>query len=187
MSKLHRYGLALGLVLTGIISVLPWQSAQAEDLTCASRNGQLTRCQAKIYGNVRLVDQISRAPCIEGETWGVGRNHIWVDRGCRARFVYRSEPPRHQSGRGGDRNDRLRCESTDGRQQYCRADTRNGVRLIDRLSRAPCVEGQTWGYDRRGVWVDRGCRAVFEVRNDYNQSPERPWENDRYQRDDYRR
>jgi hypothetical protein len=26
------------------------------------------------------------------------------------------------------------------------------------------VQGQTWGTDRRGVWVDRGCRAEFRTR-----------------------
>jgi hypothetical protein len=25
------------------------------------------------------------------------------------------------------------------------------------------VEGRTWGFDRNGIWVDRGCRADFEV------------------------
>jgi hypothetical protein len=30
------------------------------------------------------------------------------------------------------------------------------------LSSQPCEEGRSWGYNERGVWVDRGCRAVFE-------------------------
>ena len=37
-------------------------------------------------------------------------------------------------------------------------------RLIDRMSDAPCSFGRSWGYNRREIWVDNGCRAVFEVR-----------------------
>lgn len=57
----------------------------------------------------------------------------------------------------------LRCESVDHRDRYCPADTRGGVRLVRQDSRADCVLGRTWGYDRGGVWVTRGCRARFEL------------------------
>ncbi|MCF7220223.1 DUF3011 domain-containing protein [Marilutibacter chinensis] len=55
----------------------------------------------------------------------------------------------------------FRCESRDDRTQRCPADTRGGVRLLRQLSNTPCVKGQTWGVDRGGVWVTRGCRAEF--------------------------
>jgi hypothetical protein len=35
--------------------------------------------------------------------------------------------------------------------------------LVRQRSGSPCIEGRTWGRDRSGVWVDRGCRADFEV------------------------
>lgn len=57
----------------------------------------------------------------------------------------------------------LRCESVNQRERYCPVDTRGGVRLVRKDSRADCVLGRTWGYDRGGVWVTRGCRARFEV------------------------
>ncbi|NLX18524.1 MAG: DUF3011 domain-containing protein, partial [Desulfobulbus sp.] len=57
----------------------------------------------------------------------------------------------------------LVCESIDGQSRYCRADTRGGVQLVRQLSKSGCYEGQTWGYDRRGVWVTAGCRGVFEL------------------------
>ena len=41
--------------------------------------------------------------------------------------------------------------------------TNGGVRLIRQRSDADCVYARTWGYDRNGIWVDRGCRADFEV------------------------
>lgn len=55
----------------------------------------------------------------------------------------------------------ITCESGDGREQYCPADTRGGVWLETQLSRAPCREGETWGWDKRGIWTSNGCRARF--------------------------
>ena len=43
------------------------------------------------------------------------------------------------------------------------ANTVYGVQLNRQLSRTPCTEGYTWGYDRNAIWVDRGCRAEFLV------------------------
>lgn len=57
----------------------------------------------------------------------------------------------------------ITCESEHGRREVCRVDTRGGVRLVDRLSDARCVEGRTWGYWRDGIWVSGGCRARFQV------------------------
>ncbi len=57
----------------------------------------------------------------------------------------------------------LRCESINERDRYCPVDTRGGVRIVRQESRADCVLGRTWGYDRGGVWVARGCRGHFEV------------------------
>ena len=56
---------------------------------------------------------------------------------------------------------RFNCESVNGRQNYCRVDTRGGVQLVRQLSKSPCVRGSTWNYDRGGVWVSQGCRAQF--------------------------
>jgi len=75
---------------------------------------------------------------------------------------------RDRGFRGDDRRDDrgaavLTCSSDDMRRHYCDADTRRGVRLVRQRSEAQCRQGDTWGYDRRGIWVDRGCRADFEV------------------------
>jgi hypothetical protein len=55
------------------------------------------------------------------------------------------------------------CGSEDGRRHTCSVDTRGGVRLLERKSEAACVEGRSWGYKSDYIWVDRGCRADFEV------------------------
>jgi hypothetical protein len=57
----------------------------------------------------------------------------------------------------------LTCNSDDGRRHFCDVDTRGGVRLLRQRSDSECRRDFTWGVDRRGVWVDRGCRADFEV------------------------
>ncbi len=59
--------------------------------------------------------------------------------------------------------DTIRCESDRGRTQFCGADLRHGVDLVRQLSRAPCRLNDTWGTDRRGIWVSNGCRADFRV------------------------
>lgn len=55
----------------------------------------------------------------------------------------------------------VRCESKDNRTQYCAMDTRGGVRLSRQLSDSACIQGRSWGFDGRGVWVSQGCRAEF--------------------------
>ncbi|MBR8827231.1 MAG: DUF3011 domain-containing protein [Gomphosphaeria aponina SAG 52.96 = DSM 107014] len=62
-------------------------------------------------------------------------------------------------------NRNITCESQDGRYKFCRIDTRGGVRLERQLSSTRCSQGNTWGYDRDGIWVDDGCRAEFLVRD----------------------
>lgn len=55
------------------------------------------------------------------------------------------------------------CGSDDNRRHTCQTDTRGGVRLLEQKSHDACVQGRTWGYSRDSIWVDRGCRADFEV------------------------
>lgn len=57
----------------------------------------------------------------------------------------------------------IRCESVNGRERYCPANTRGGVYLSNQLSREGCYQGDTWGHDRNGIWVSGGCRAEFQT------------------------
>ncbi len=56
---------------------------------------------------------------------------------------------------------KITCESFGGGYNYCRVNTDNNVRVERRLSASGCIYGRDWGYDRRGIWVDHGCRAEF--------------------------
>jgi len=72
--------------------------------------------------------------------------------------------------------DRVRCESKHGIRVSCRMDTSGGVNMVRQLSSAPCRKGTTWGVQRQGVWVERGCRAEFvsESRTGYGGWDNRP-------------
>jgi hypothetical protein len=56
----------------------------------------------------------------------------------------------------------IRCESRNYSRNFCRVDTENNVSLRRQLSNAPCQRNRTWGFDRNGIWVDRGCSADFD-------------------------
>lgn len=72
-------------------------------------------------------------------------------------------------GNGGGRgyDDRsaavIVCESVKGRRNWCEVDTSQGVWLRVQHSRSECIEGVSWGYGRRGIWVSDGCRGEFAV------------------------
>jgi hypothetical protein len=124
---------------------------------------------------VRLIRQLSKAPCVQGRTWGYSSNRIWVDDGCRAEFAITPVDQGRTRGRGWDQNrgrgygvgtmETIRLESESGRREtrYVGVDAR--VRLTRQLSKKPCREGRSWGVDSSGrLWVDDGCRAEFSVR-----------------------
>ncbi|MEO6983417.1 MAG: DUF3011 domain-containing protein, partial [Edaphobacter sp.] len=94
-------------------------------------------------------------------TWGVDRRGLWVDRGCRAEFSTGGYGNQWRPGQGQGQT--VTCSSNNGRRNWCGINGRD-VRLTRQISGSPCVENDTWGIDRRGLWVDRGCRAEFRVR-----------------------
>lgn len=55
------------------------------------------------------------------------------------------------------------CQSVDGSRRFCRANTPGPIQMTRQLGDVRCTEGQTWGIENDGVWVDRGCRAEFMV------------------------
>jgi hypothetical protein len=80
----------------------------AEQITCESRNERTEACTTLQPGSsVRMIQQISNSPCVEGRTWGANEGSIWVSGGCRAVFdiQYRRESS-YSGGENGDRDDR---------------------------------------------------------------------------------
>jgi hypothetical protein len=137
-------------------------------VTCASDNGQRNYCSADTRGGVTMVRQRSDARCQQGYSWGYDRHGIWVDRGCRADFRVNTNPPGEPVyGPGRPAGPVITCSSDDGGRNYCSADTRGGVTMVRQRSDARCQQGYSWGFDQRGIWVDRGCRAEFSVNTGY--------------------
>jgi len=59
---------------------------------------------------------------------------------------------------------KVTCESQDKKYRYCEESVRDGhVRLVRQHSKSSCRFGDDWGYDWRGIWVENGCRATFEI------------------------
>ncbi len=129
---------------------------RGETLICESSEGRYRRCDARIPFGVRINRQFGRADCIRGRNWDYDRDGIWVDHGCKAEFFIEGDRVEEHRERT-----RVVCESRNGHQEFCSADTRFGVELARQLSTSECVFRRSWGYDDRGIWVRDGCRAEF--------------------------
>ena len=165
----------------------PVQAAQTID--CASEQGRHRYCRAQTDGYVRLDEQLSDTACVAGRTWGYDESGIWVDNGCRARFIvgrqgYYNEPrkrPRDYDERDYyDEQARpaqaFQCASKAGQYTYCPADTGGYVQLERQLSDTRCEKWRSWGYDSGGIWVDHGCRAQFTVGRRRGYARDWPWQ-----------
>jgi hypothetical protein len=128
---------------------------------CESDSNRYKECRVTDQGRVVLNRQLSDSPCVEGRTWGIRGNTVWVDSGCRGEFTVQSFGMGGGVGVGSGRT--LLCESDRNRKNSCPADTMNGIQLRRRVSDSPCELGRDWGYDHTGVWVSNGCRAEFVI------------------------
>lgn len=165
------------LVLTASVflagaSALPAQAQYYDNgyddsvVRCESRDNRTERCAVGGGGDIRLVRQLSGSPCVRGRNWGTDSRGIWVSGGCRAEFSVGGyggydddRDDRYGYGYGNDGGGTFRCESTNNRTERCSSSGR--AEFIRQLSNTPCVRGQSWGNDARGVWVSNGCRALF--------------------------
>ena len=183
----HKAWLAMAVALLAV-TWMPASSAQGREGTvrCESQDGRFSRCPVP-WRDAQLVRQESRGACIRGESWGMDRGGLWVDRGCRGVFAAarggwgdRDDYGRHanadgnrhhdrrggwQPGRGWDRQIRLQCDSNKKRYQMCQVDVgrRGRVILEQQVSDSACREGYSWGWNRAGVWVAHGCRGRFLI------------------------
>lgn len=166
-----RAGIALAMLATGGCA-MDWgrgygrhEADEAHDparpvaFRCESIGGKQRYCSVDTRAGVHLVKQLSNMACVEGRTWGYDRFGVWVTYGCRAEFRTGGDGGFIDSGQG-----LVRCESLGTHRQECRTETGPQVKLLRQRSKAPCVEGQSWGWSVEGVWVDHGCRADFKVR-----------------------
>lgn len=60
----------------------------------------------------------------------------------------------------------VHCYSQDYRPNRCALGGQvANVVLMQQISnnKGPCIQGQTWGWDYNGIWVQNGCRGAFAV------------------------
>lgn len=167
---------ATGVLLAGLAAAVPVPAQEASPthgnqpatVRCESEKGRSRTCPADTRGGVRLVRQLSRSPCVEGENWGVREGEIWVKAGCRADFGLA------EIGAVTPGPAFFTCESNSAGRTHCAVSTREGVHLVRQLSKSACIQHSTWGYDRNSVWVSQGCRAEFRAGGEDKVAGEEP-------------
>jgi len=139
----------------------------AGSFLCESKDNRRRYCAVDTAGGRALLTRnISRTPCVQGSSWGQDRRGVWVDQGCRAEFSVESRGDYQRRGGApayAGRRDVVHCESEDFRRQTCSVGRGQTAVIARQTSKAECIEGRTWGYDGRDLWVDRGCAGDFEV------------------------
>ncbi len=160
-------------------AAVPLAAQQTFTVRCESDDmGRHTCAAPATIVRAEVLRQISGSPCTQDRTWGWQDNSIWVDRGCRAEFTVYGyaagaaaapiAPPSATEDITEYNDPRftksIRCESDDMNYRFCPAGGNvRTVRLVRQLSGTACSETRTWGWKADGVWVDKGCRAEFEV------------------------
>jgi len=165
------------LLCTATVLLLVSAGWAQQTVRCESNDMHRHYCDIGPNRDVRLVHQSSKSQCIQGQTFGREGNRMWVDRGCRGDFqVIRGDErgkngpgagPGHDQDWNRNRNANvttMNCSSNDGKYHTCRV---NGdvqrARVSRQISGSACTEGTSWGYRRNELWVDKGCRADFEI------------------------
>lgn len=128
---------------------------------CSSLKGRYSWCPTYAIGRVQLERQLSKTRCREYDTWGSSGDGsgVWVKDGCRGVFVV------VRGGRPGPGPARtITCTSNDYGYNHCDVPTWGRRVYVKRqISKSRCIQGNNWGTDWRGIWVDRGCNAVFAI------------------------
>ena len=144
------------LKIVGFIFILSASAHASFDLTCKSKNNNYVECgtDEKIE-RADLVQQLSQSNCIQGSTYGWQDHFVWVNNGCKG--VFRVTPHAGTVSLG--------CGSFGGNYEECAVSGPkiDRVRIVEQDSNAPCIMGQTWGWQDHYVWVNNGCRGVFEA------------------------
>ena len=139
-------------------------------ISCKSKKFKPNTC--RVEGEIRslkLRKQKSESPCTFGVSYGYRGESVWVSDGCEASFEVEYDPG--SSGAtttprwGRNRKRKIKCESKKNKWRTCRVDGPiESLQLHKQKSNSPCVEGETYGFTGDTIWVDKGCRAEFEVR-----------------------
>ncbi len=178
-----RLILSIGLFFSSLTALPTPALAQyggMPTMQCASFNYQTTRCNVRLYGGgaAFLQRQIGGQCGPLGTNWGWDENGVWVRNGCQGLFAIKYPPggggngdgPNPGYGYGGNGGGYapppppagriVRCESMNYRPARCAVDV-YGPPVIQQVLWGPCIQGQSWSWDRGGINVSSGCRANF--------------------------
>ena len=132
-------------------------------IRCESINMRERGCPTGFRNRARLVRNLSKGKCIEGNSWRQEPGTIWVRNGCRGEFEEITGGGGWNPGGGGGYS--VTCASEDNRHRTCAWDSRQGRPVvIQNISKTACRENVNWGYQGQQIWVNKGCRARFGVR-----------------------
>lgn len=134
----------------------PGPGPGGQSIRCESTDGRSRTCSTPWNGQSRVLRQLSNTSCTEGRTWFDANGRVTVTNGCRAEFG-----PAHM---GGGNTTTLQCESRDHRYRTCGSNISGRATLVRQLSDTRCTENVSFGVRNGQLWVDRGCRGVFQVR-----------------------
>jgi hypothetical protein len=154
------------LAIAGLLALSPSRAEAQQTFTCESRGHEATRCNVDVRGGVRLVRQLSSAPCERGRSWNVDGRGIWVSRGCRAQFAVGGRG----NGRWDDRRDGRYDDRREGRWDDRRDDRRDERSVVNRSERV-CRAAVRDRYGVRGIEVryrgsDRSGNHAIRWRTD---------------------
>jgi hypothetical protein len=122
-------------------------------ITCESDRSAYRECATGFRNIPQVESQLSNVRCVEGRNWGHRPGMVWVQGGCRARFI--------ESAPAVGRLPEITCQSVRGYRE-CNVAFRGAATLVRQVSGSSlCVEGRTWGQRPGVVWVDRGCAGIF--------------------------
>jgi hypothetical protein len=156
-------------------------SAVVSTSSAVDSSGRLVHCVSTASGrsycgaaHTRYVISGNPNPtCIEGKTWGLDDRGVWVSSGCSADFSVAAAnaasagdtSPIVSTSSAVDSSGRIvHCVSTASGRTYCGA--HHAHYRFHGTADPVCVEGKTWGFDSRGVWVTGGCKGDFDYDDD---------------------
>jgi len=138
---------------------------------CESKERQYNVCRVDNIdaGSVTIERRLGRSQnCQRGRSWGVSEGEnappgIWVDKGCKAIFAYRTHGSTFEPYAGTPHDFELPCESYRSRWIHCPVQDVHVARVSLISGTDACNQYKAWGVDDTGIWVRDDCRGRFRI------------------------
>jgi hypothetical protein len=157
----------------GVVQPPPYgEYVVRRQILCESNSGRTANCSAGLreVSAGYLVQQRSRTACIEGSSFRFFGDRVEVSGGCRGVFEFvgvTNQPGPQDMVEGEVVRETFVCESVRQRTRTCRPMSMRravDIQYDSQLSRAPCIEGQSYFIQNGTVTVSNGCRAQFSAK-----------------------